>query len=59
MNKFPSDKYQIYEITRNKIAEPVINTNIEFVSEIEQKQIEKELEDPDCNIIASTETIEI
>ena len=59
LKKYSSTDYNIYEIKKTKVIQPIVNKNIEFVSDAEQKEIEKEITDPDCHIIESSETIEI
>ena len=59
LKKYPSKDYKIYEINKKKITEPIVNNSIYFVSDAEQKEIEEELKDPDCNIVELTESIEL
>ena len=59
LKKYPSKDYKIFEINKKKITEPIINNSIDFVSNAEQKEIEEELKDPDCNIVEHIETVEL
>ena len=57
LNTFPKDAVNIYEIKKHKLPAFFDDEHIEAVSLAEQKEIEKEIEDPDCNIIASSKTV--